>query len=108
MSAKDSFKCACGDAEFKIVQRRRTDTWQTQGFWCSSTLTMMNFDGTTKYVWNPYSLEELEQMLRAAGPSGKPKLDEYMECVATGGSCAPPSTPIFDRQQVCQRVGYVQ
>jgi len=100
MSAKDSFECACGDVAFRIVPQRRSDTWRDQGFWCSSTLTMMNYDGSTKYVWNPYSLQELEQMLTARGSSGKTKLEEYMSCVATGGTCTPPSSPVFDRQQV--------
>jgi hypothetical protein len=64
---------------------------------------MMNFDGTTKYVWNPYSLAELENILGARGPSGTSRLQEYMNCIATGGTCTPPSNPVFDRQQV--RVG---
>lgn len=105
MSAKDSFNCACGDTSYRIVAQRRRDSWVNQGFWCSSTLTMMNFDGNTKYVWNPYSLEELEQMLTVRGTSGKTKLDEYMECTATGGTCTPPSTPVFDRQQVRDKSG---
>ena len=100
MSAKDSFKCACQDSPYRIVASRRADSWQSQGFWCSSTLTMMNFDGTTKYVWNPFSIEELEQVLGALTPSGITRLDEYLMCVATGKTCTAPSNPVFDRQQV--------
>ena len=104
MSAKDSFNCACGDKAFKIVPERRLDSWVNQGFWCSTTMTMMNYDGNTKYVWNPYTLAELEQVLLAVGSSGKTKLDDYLHCVATGGTCTPPSTPVFDRQQVSDEV----
>ena len=100
MSAKDSFHCSCSDTPYSIVARRQADSWQTQGFWCSSTLTMMNFDGTTKYVWNPYSLAELESILGARGSSGNSRLQDYMDCIATGGTCTPPSNPVFDRQQV--------
>lgn len=93
MSAKDSFRCACGDTGYQIV--KKSETWQSQGFWCSTTMSMLHYDGTTRYVWNPYSLEELEQTLTAD------KLDAYMQCVAEGKSCSPPSMTIFDQQQVC-------
>jgi hypothetical protein len=106
MSAKDSFNCACSDTPYRIVAQRQSDSWQTQGFWCSSTLTMMNFDGTTKYVWNPYSLAELEQVLGARTATGKTRLQDYMDCIATGGTCTPPTNPVFDRQQVGHVVGF--
>lgn len=57
-------------------------------------MTMMSFDGSTKYVWNPFSLKQLQDML-AGG-----RLDTYMQCVATGGQCTAPSHDIFDNQQV--------
>ena len=63
-------------------------------------MSMMNYDGTTRYVWNPYSLQELESILSVIQLSGRTRLEEYLYCVATGGTCEVPSTPIFDRQQV--------
>lgn len=93
-SAKDSFKCACGDTSFGIPPEKQSLTWQNQAFWCSTTMTMMNFDGTTKYVWNPFSLAELQQLL------GGGKLDAYLQCVAGGGQCTAPSHDIFKLQQV--------
>ena len=102
-SAKDSFKCACNDWAFQIAATRQPDTWKEQGFWCSTTMTMMNFDGSTKYVYNPYSLSELQAILAAVQPSGLTLLDEYLKCVADGGTCNPPSNNVFDRQQVMQR-----
>jgi hypothetical protein len=91
MSAKDSFSCACGDKSYRAV--RKETTWQDQGFWCSTVMSMMNWDGTLKYVWNPYSLAELESMLSGT-------LDTYLRCVATGGTCVAPTAPIFESQQV--------
>ncbi len=79
---------------FGIVADRQAETWQQQAFWCSTTMTMMSFDGSTKYVWNPFSLKQLQDML-AGG-----RLDTYMQCVATGGQCTAPSHDIFDTQQV--------
>jgi hypothetical protein len=99
-SAKESFKCACNDWAFRIVGRRQADTWVDQGFWCSTTMTMMNFDGSTKYVYNPYSLGELQGILSAVQPSGLTLIDEYLKCVAEGGKCEAPSANTFDVQQV--------
>jgi hypothetical protein len=76
------------------------DTWENQGFWCSTVMSLLNFDGTTKYVWNPYSLEELELFLSTPTAKGTSLLHEYLNCVATGGQCIPPSNVVFDRQQV--------
>ena len=65
-------------------------------------MTLMAYDGSTVYVWNPYSLAELKGMLAAPTSSGRSVLDEYLYCVATGSSdtCTPPSTSVFDSQQV--------
>jgi len=65
-------------------------------------MTLMAYDGSTVYVWNPYSLAELKGMLAAPTSSGRSVLDEYLHCVATGSSdtCTPPSTSVFDSQQV--------
>lgn len=100
MSSKDSFKCACNDNGYRITPVRMRDTWENQGFWCSTVMSLLNFDGTTKYVWNPYSLEELESFLSATTARGTSLLHEYLNCVATGGQCTPPSNVVFDRQQV--------
>jgi hypothetical protein len=43
-------------------------------------MTMMNFDGSTKYVYNPYSLGELQAILAAVQPSGLTLIDEYLKC----------------------------
>jgi len=101
MSAKDSFNCACGDDAFKITAERMVDSWVTQGHWCSTVMSMLNSDGSPRYVWNPYSLREMEAILFRVQKSGKPWLQEYLLCVATSGAdCTPPTASIFERQQV--------
>lgn len=81
-SVKSSFQCACGDTSFGIVAHRQRESWQDQAFWCSTTMTLMSYDGSTVYVWNPYSLKELKAMLGAPASSGRTVLDEYLFCVA--------------------------
>jgi len=95
MSAKDSFNCACNDNSFSIVPKRKIETWQENAFWCSGTMTMLEYDGTTKYVYNPFSLQELSDII-----SENNKFETYLQCVATAGNCLPPAHPIFDQQQV--------
>ena len=56
---------------------------------------MLNYDGSTKYVWNPYSLMELENILYEEN-----KMQIYLECIATGGSCTAPTSNVFVQQQV--------
>jgi hypothetical protein len=63
-------------------------------------MTMMNYDGTTKYVYNPYSLRELQAILGAIKPSGLSVLDDYLKCVAEGKTCPAPTSPVFEDQQV--------
>ena len=95
MSAKDSFSCACNDNSYKITESRSVENWQTPAFWCSGTLSLLEYDGSTKYVWNPFSLQELESIINNGN-----KFQEYLQCVSTGGSCTAPSAPIFVQQQV--------
>lgn len=59
-------------------------------------MSMLDFDGSTKYVWNPYSLFQLKEMLG--------DFDTYLECVASknDASCAAitPKNDIFEQQQM--------
>ena len=66
-------------------------------------MTMLNYDGTTKYVWNPYSLAELQGFLSREQRPGVSVLDDYLQCVATGGQCKQPTNDVFKRQQVVTR-----
>jgi hypothetical protein len=65
-------------------------------------MTMLDFDGSIKYVWNPFSLYQLKQMLGNIGNSFS--FDNYLECVASknDASCTTmtPTNEIFDKQQI--------
>ena len=62
-------------------------------------MSMLDYDGTQMYVFNPYSLAALRAMV-SSPPHGMP-LDQYLACVADGQSnCEPPSDPIFEAQQI--------
>ena len=89
---KNSFHCACGDSSFQIIDQRAQETWQQQAFWCSTTMNMIDTNGQTRYIWNPYSLAQLKTKLI--------NLDSYLECLANSNQCDAPSDPIFDQQQV--------
>ena len=57
-------------------------------------MSLLDFDGSVKYVWNPFSLAQLKAKLGG--------LETYLDCIAsnTQGSCTAPSDPIFDKQQI--------
>lgn len=93
VAVKNTFKCACNDDPYKVIDKRAAETWQNQAFWCSTTMSMLTSDGSVKYIWNPYSLSQLKGLFNN-------QLDIYLACVATGSQCTAPSAPIFDQQQV--------
>jgi hypothetical protein len=57
-------------------------------------MSLLNFDGSVKYVWNPFSLQQLKTKLG--------EFDTYLECVASknSGECSPPTDEIFRKQQI--------
>ena len=58
-------------------------------------MSLINFDGSTVYIWNPFSLAQLKAKLGD-------DFDAYLDCVASknDGSCNAPSDPIFQKQQI--------
>ena len=62
-------------------------------------MSMLDYDGTQMYIFNPYSLTALRNMM-VAPPHGL-SLDDYLACVADGRTnCEPPSDGIFQSQQI--------
>ena len=88
------YKCPCGDHPAEIPAYRQKQTYIDGAFWCSTVMSMLDFDGSTKYVWNPFSLYQLKEMLV--------DFDAYLECVASknDASCAAPRNDVFERQQI--------
>ena len=80
-----------------IPPDRQAETYLDGAYWCSTVMSLLDFDGSTKYVWNPFSLAQLKKKLNTPQP-----FDVYLECVASNNdaSCVPPTDPIFERQQI--------
>ncbi len=59
-------------------------------------MSMLDFDGSVKYVWNPFSLAQIKEMLG--------DFDVYLECVDSknDASCAQmaPKNDVFENQQI--------
>ena len=57
-------------------------------------MSLLDFDGSVKYVWNPFSLAQLKAKLG--------DLDAYLNCIASTAQqgCTAPSDPIFEQQQI--------
>jgi hypothetical protein len=88
------YKCPCGDQPVRIPTNRLAETYMDGAYWCSTVMLMMDFDGSPKYVWNPFSMGQLKSKLV--------DLDVYLECVASKNdeSCSAPTDPIFEKQQI--------
>jgi hypothetical protein len=57
------YKCPCGDEPVSIPDERAAETYLDGAFWCSTVMSLLNFDGSVKYVWNPFSLKQLKTKL---------------------------------------------
>ena len=88
------YKCPCGDQPVSIPADRLAETYLDGAYWCSTVMSLLNFDGSVKYVWNPFSLQQLKTKLGS--------FDTYLECVASknSGECTPPTDEIFRKQQI--------
>ena len=77
-----------------IADNRQKETYLDGAFWCSGTLALLDFDGSVKYVFNPFSFFELKTKLG--------DLDAYLDCVSTQNdrSCTAPTDPVFEAQQI--------
>jgi hypothetical protein len=88
------YKCPCGDQPVMIPVDRQAETYLEGAYWCSTVMLMLDFDGSPKYVWNPFSLKQLKSKMDG--------FDSYLECTASknDGSCSAPTDPIFEKQQI--------
>ena len=88
------YKCPCGDQPVMIPVNRQAETYLDGAYWCSTVMSLLDFDGSPKYVWNPFSIAQLKSKMT--------NFDDYLDCVASknDGSCTAPTDPIFEKQQV--------
>lgn len=56
--------CACGDDPVLIPSDRRREGITEKAHWCTGTLRMSDGFGNPKYVYNPYTYDELREFLR--------------------------------------------
>ena len=69
--------CACGDDALRIPDDRRTESLEERAHWCTGTLRMNDGFGNPIYIYNPYSYDELLQLI---GPPGT--IDRYLLCIS--------------------------
>ena len=88
------YRCPCGDQPVAIPDYRQRETYLDGAYWCSTVMSMLDFDGSVKYVWNPFSLAQLKDRLG--------DFDAYLDCVASknDASCVEPTDAIFEKQQI--------
>ena len=93
-SLRSYFKCACGDQAVSIATSRQHETYLDAAFWVSGVIQVIGSDGSPLWIWQPYSVAELQSKLG--------DLDGYLECMSTKGdsSCVAPTDPVFEQQQV--------
>ena len=80
-----------------VPLERQKESYLDAAYWCSTTMSLLDFDGSVKYVWNPFTLAQLKEKLNSPVP-----FDQYLECVASknDASCVPPNDKIFEQQQI--------
>ena len=86
----DVFDCACGDRPMRISPERRKETVKESAFWCTGTLEIPDRAGGKRIIYNPYSLQELEDLMlessyRGASTVLYSALDRYLLCISRPG-----------------------
>jgi len=92
-------KCVCGDIAYVIHSQRRAQSASAGALWCAGMLKMVNTNGETVYVDNPFSLAELSADLHRPAQT-------YIDCITikSEAACAwaflPKYTELFDQHKV--------
>lgn len=85
----DAVTCACSDTGVYVVRARRSE--RVSALWCTGVLFLPRDDGKLAYVYNPYSLQELAELL-------EPHMNAYLECISSSSNnaCVMPRVQPFD------------
>lgn len=86
-------QCACGDEALSIPPQRRSEGLAQKAFWCTGTLAMVNKRNEIQLVYNPYTYQELQNLLRTS-------MDAYLQCASGSFNCPVPEAPVFTAQGV--------
>lgn len=100
VTMEDVPRCPCGDTAASIVTERRSQGVNNGALWCAGTMDIVLSDGTSRVIYNPYSLTELLAFATT--------LEQYLACVGSGnaddiaGGCdaVEPKAPELERQGV--------
>eukprot|EP00960_Hanusia_phi_P014781 437869-Hanusia_phi.AAC.1 len=76
LTTNDLGRCACNDVAHRIAQSRRVEGVNSLSFWCTGVLQIIKPNGKPQYVFNPYTYEELVEVISVS-------MDKYLECLAT-------------------------
>lgn len=77
-TAVDIPTCACGDDAAIIPEFRASMRDADGALWCQGTLDLVQSDGSSHIVFNPYTLTELRVFMDTA--------DDFLECLSSGDS----------------------
>jgi len=82
--------CVCGDLSYAVSEKNRVGTEADGALWCTGVLKMVNMDGDTKYVSNPFSLHELAADLHVSGQA-------YIDCISkyNAATCEPQRLAVY-------------
>ena len=97
-----SVKCACNDTNLTIPDTRAEEGVLQRAHWCTGTLALVDYQGMSQIIYNPYTFDELRAMLGARSGSGT-VLDVYLACATKSVTlCDPPIDPLglFEAQGV--------
>ena len=72
---KDVVTCACGDTPMQIPDSQANVGVYQSAFWCTGTLGMLERGGGSKIIFNPYTFQELRDVMEG-------KITEYLACVS--------------------------
>ena len=86
-------QCACGDEALSIPPARRNEGLAQRAFWCTGVLAMVNKRNEIQLVYNPYTYQELQNLVRGS-------MDAYLQCASGSFSCPVPEAAVFTAQGV--------
>lgn len=76
LTTNDLGRCACKDKGHRIAADRRSEGVNQMAFWCTGVLQIVRPNGKPQYVFNPYTYEELVEVIAVS-------MDQYLDCLAT-------------------------
>lgn len=93
VTLKSTVRCACGDSPLSIRPERRREGLEKFALWCSGTLSIPDENNRLQIVWNPFSYQELQNIVGS-------QLDSYVSDASKDALVVAPNHPLFAQQGV--------